>query len=68
MGDVINLREVRKRRERADKDRQAAENRVRFGRTKAEKTQIRREEERRLQDLDGKRREGEDGEEDGTAS
>lgn len=60
MGDVINLREARKRRERADKDRQAAENRVRFGRTKAEKTQVRREEERRLHDLDGKRRDDED--------
>ena len=38
MGDVVNLRQARKQRARADKDKKAAENRVRFGRTKAERT------------------------------
>lgn len=37
MADIINLRRVRKDRARAEKDAKAAENRVRFGRTKEEK-------------------------------
>lgn len=37
-GDVINLRQARKGRLRAQKEQQAAENRVKFGRTKAERT------------------------------
>jgi hypothetical protein len=37
-GKVINLRTARKRRARDDKDKAAAENRTRFGRTKAEKS------------------------------
>jgi hypothetical protein len=41
--DVINLRRARKHKARADKDQQAAENRVRHGRTKAEKLALRRE-------------------------
>jgi hypothetical protein len=41
MGDVINLRLHRKRRERAQREGQAAENRVRSGRTKAAKEQER---------------------------
>jgi len=36
-GDVINLREARKRRARIEAERKAVENRARFGRTKAEK-------------------------------
>lgn len=37
MGNVVNLNKARKRRARALAEQQAAENRVRFGRTKAEK-------------------------------
>lgn len=37
MADIINLRTVRKQKARADKDVQAAQNRVLFGRSKAEK-------------------------------
>ncbi|WP_395672989.1 DUF4169 family protein [Inquilinus sp.] len=37
MGDVINLRQARKAKARADKETQAQENRIRFGRTGAEK-------------------------------
>ena len=37
--DLINLRQARKLRARKAKEAQAAENRIRFGRTKAERTQ-----------------------------
>ncbi|WDZ75228.1 DUF4169 family protein [Ensifer adhaerens] len=37
-GDVVNLRQFRKRRERTEKERQAEQNRISFGRTKAEKS------------------------------
>ncbi|MCC6468522.1 MAG: DUF4169 family protein [Alphaproteobacteria bacterium] len=55
MGDVVNLNSFRKRRDRQQADRTAAENRVRFGRTGAEKAAIRREGERDKKDLEGKR-------------
>ena len=35
--EIVNLRRARKEKARADKERQAAENRIRFGRTKAER-------------------------------
>ncbi|GJD56351.1 DUF4169 family protein [Methylobacterium dankookense] len=38
MGEVINLRQARKARERAAKEAQAAENRVAFGRPKKART------------------------------
>ena len=37
MADIINLRNVRKQKARAEKETQAEQNRVLFGRTKAEK-------------------------------
>jgi len=37
MADIVNLNRARKTRAKADKDAQAAQNRVKFGRTKAEK-------------------------------
>ncbi len=39
MGKIVNLRTERKRRNRAEKDRQAAANRAAFGRSKADRTQ-----------------------------
>jgi hypothetical protein len=39
MGDVINLRIVRKRKGRDEAEAEAATNRAKFGRTKAEKKQ-----------------------------
>lgn len=36
-GDVVNLRQFRKQKARAEKDRTAEQNRISFGRTKAEK-------------------------------
>lgn len=37
MGEIVNLRRVRKAKTRADAERQAAENRAAFGRSKADK-------------------------------
>lgn len=37
MSEIVNLRQARKHKARAEKDRQAAENRAKFGRPKAEK-------------------------------
>lgn len=51
-GDVVNLRSYRKRRERAGREAEAAENRVRHGRTKAERRldEARRDADDRLHD------------------
>lgn len=53
MGDVVNLRRFRKAKRREDESRQAAENRVAFGRTKSEKMQG-----DALKDLERRRLEG----------
>lgn len=37
-GDVVNLRQFRKQKARSEKERQAEQNRIAHGRTKAEKT------------------------------
>lgn len=37
MGEIVNLRRLKKQRARQDAEAAAAENRVRFGRTKAER-------------------------------
>ena len=37
-GEIVNLRKARKARERAEAQTRAAENRVRFGRSKADKS------------------------------
>lgn len=37
MADILSLSKARKARARADKEQQAAQNRVKFGRTKADK-------------------------------
>lgn len=53
MGAIVNLRHARKDRARADADAKAQDNRIAFGRTKAEKlltTAQRRLAERRLED------------------
>lgn len=56
MGDVINLNQARKARERQEKIRQADANRLRFGRTKAEKRRDGAEAEKSRRDLDGKKK------------
>jgi hypothetical protein len=51
-GEIINLRKARKARKRQDKDARAAENRVAFGRTKAERTVVKAESERAERRID----------------
>ena len=57
MADIINLRQARKLRARVEKERVAAANRAKFGRSKAERQVSRGEEERMNRQLDGSRRE-----------
>ncbi|MGE0153394.1 MAG: DUF4169 family protein [Reyranellaceae bacterium] len=56
MGDVINLNQVRKARERQEKARQADANRLRHGRSKAEKLRETAEAEKLRRDLEGKKK------------
>ncbi|HRP80143.1 MAG TPA: DUF4169 family protein [Aquamicrobium sp.] len=56
MGELVNLRAARKRRERAAKEREAEENRARHGRTKADKQAEAAARERDAAALDGHRR------------
>ena len=55
MGEVVNLNRFRKARAKAELDKQAEENRVKHGRTKAEKLQAGTEQDRSDRDLDGKK-------------
>ena len=55
MAEIVNLRRARKGKARAEKDVRAADNRVRFGRTKAEKRESEIESRRVSQKLDGKK-------------
>lgn len=57
MADIINLNKHRKHKARADAERRAADNRVRFGRTKAEKQKDAAETEAARRKLDQLRRE-----------
>jgi Domain of unknown function (DUF4169) len=52
---IVNLNKFKKTRERAAADRRAAENRVRFGRSKAVRAEDGREREQTDKNLDGKR-------------
>lgn len=54
---VVNLRQARKARKRAEKRRDADANAAKFGRTKAEVRKERTEAEKAVRDLDGHRRE-----------
>jgi len=56
MGDVINLNQARKARERQEKGRQADANRLRYGRSKAEKLRETAEAEKSRRELDGKKK------------
>ena len=57
MAEIVNLNRFRKTQKRAADERQAEANRVKFGRSKTEKQNDRRDTERQQQDLDGKKRE-----------
>lgn len=54
--DIINLNKVRKARARAERAAEAAANRAKFGRSKAERTQSAAEGEKLRRELDGTRR------------
>ncbi|HEX8569605.1 MAG TPA: DUF4169 family protein [Caulobacteraceae bacterium] len=56
MTEPINLNKARKAREKASAKKQAAENRVAFGRTNAQKTLTRAQSEKAERELDAKRR------------
>ena len=56
MTNIINLRQARKRKARADKAHEAAENRARFGRAKAERAADAAEETKRAALLEGAKR------------
>ncbi|WP_088184504.1 DUF4169 family protein [Sphingobium sp. Z007] len=56
MTNIVNLRQARKAKARVDKAQAAQENRVRFGRTKAQRLADAQEEQRRAALLDGARR------------
>ena len=56
MAEVVNLRQFRKARARAEKEAQAEENRIRHGRTKGEKLRDQSSTEKAERDLDGKQR------------
>ncbi|MGO8920120.1 MAG: DUF4169 family protein [Stellaceae bacterium] len=55
MADIVNLNQYRKRRHRRDEDKAAAANRVRHGRSKAEREKLRRESDKAAKDLENKR-------------
>lgn len=56
MAEIVNLRTARKRRERAEKERRADENRSLHGRSKTEKTALATRRERERAAHDGHRR------------
>jgi len=62
MGDVINLRQVRKKAERQNKADSAAQNRVAYGLTKAEKALGTARNKKARHDIDMHRIDGGDGE------
>lgn len=55
MGEIVNLNKLRKRRRRHQDQKQAAENRSRFGRRKAERIETYSEQNRESKMLDGKK-------------
>lgn len=57
MGEIVNLRRAAKRRGREAEAQEAAENRIRHGRTKAERLNDARTEAERRKRLDGLKRE-----------
>lgn len=60
MADIINLNKYRKARRKAEESSEAAENRVRHGRTKAEKSRGLKDAVRSERELDDKRMESPD--------
>ena len=57
MAELVNLNRARKARARTDAEAKAAENRAKFGRTKAEKALAKAREDKAQADLEAKKRE-----------
>jgi len=57
MGEIVNLKLHRKRKDRAAKESEAAENRLQFGRTKADKELTEALNDKALKDIDHHKRE-----------
>lgn len=57
MADIVNLNQARKAKAKADDKARAAENRVKFGRGKVEKTLDAARADKQRRDLDGAKRE-----------
>ena len=57
MTEIVNLKRHRKRLARAEEEQKAAENRRRFGRTKAEREREEAEDDRAQRHIDGHKRE-----------
>ncbi|HAF41019.1 MAG TPA: DUF4169 domain-containing protein [Sphingobium sp.] len=68
MSNVINLRQARKAKARADKASQAEVNRVKFGRSKAQRVADAADEKARIALLEGARREKTNGQADAEES
>lgn len=60
MADIVNLKQFRKRRERAERDEEAAAKRILFGRTKGEKHREEKVKSAEVKKLDGAKRERND--------
>lgn len=58
MTDIVNLNQFRKKKARAEKAARAENNRITFGRTKAEKQAAKAEQDKQAKTLDKKRLEG----------
>ena len=59
--EIINLNKVRKARERADREREAHENRLKYGQSKSERSLADAQQRKTQSDLEGARREGKGG-------
>ncbi len=57
MAEIVNLRTFRKQKARDDKANEAEANRLKFGRTKAEKLQLSAEKDRSEKHIEGHKRE-----------
>jgi hypothetical protein len=55
MSEIVNLRQARKRRARAEKEAEAAANRTKFGRTKSERRKTGAERAKAARELDDKK-------------
>lgn len=58
MGELVNLRHIRKKKQRLSQEAQAAENRYRFGQTKADRHLLEKEADRHLKSFEGHKLEG----------